>query len=376
MGGTPARVFSVHSPPLRRCPSIFAGLKVSITLATIGAIVGELVAGQAGLGYLAQFSAGQLKTNYTFACIVILSLMGVALFYTMVWLEATIIRWRPSPPNEKSCFALVGLAALLLSPASTLRAADTPLTKVSIQLNSVPAAAYAPLYVAKTDGLFAKEGLDVEIIPGQDVAGRDQCGRRRWRRDDGYHPDLHRHSGCGPRCEDWIAVGSFQGRNSYGVVGALDRGTQMPLRDLGGKKVLITGAVLRDTTARPDQEGGRASRRPPATCSFQTRPVCWGSTSINKRMRSRPCCRLPKDDRRRSARLQLYRLQRLRRSRTGQRLCRSSGNVTDAEGNDPQSHAGDLCSAADHQPRLRPHDPRIADIHSRINAGRATSRLR
>ncbi len=94
MGGTPARVFWYIRLPAA-LPSIFAGLKVSITLATIGASVGELVAGQAGLGYLAQFSAGQLKTNYTFACIVVLSLMGVALFYTMVGLEATIIRWRP-----------------------------------------------------------------------------------------------------------------------------------------------------------------------------------------------------------------------------------------------------------------------------------------
>jgi NitT/TauT family transport system permease protein len=94
MGGSPLRVFWYIRLPAA-LPSIFAGLKVSITLATIGAIVGELVAGQEGLGYLAQYAAGQLKTNYTFACIVVLSLLGVALFYLMVYLENVTIRWRP-----------------------------------------------------------------------------------------------------------------------------------------------------------------------------------------------------------------------------------------------------------------------------------------
>jgi NitT/TauT family transport system permease protein len=94
MGGSPLRVFWYIRLPAA-LPSIFAGLKVSITLATIGAIVGELVAGQEGLGYLAQYAAGQLKTNYTFACIVVISLLGVALFYLMVYLESAVIRWRP-----------------------------------------------------------------------------------------------------------------------------------------------------------------------------------------------------------------------------------------------------------------------------------------
>jgi NitT/TauT family transport system permease protein len=94
MGGSPLRVFWYIRLPAA-LPSIFAGLKVSITLATIGAIVGELVAGQEGLGYLAQYAAGQLKTNYTFACIVVLSLLGVALFYLMVYIEGAVIRWRP-----------------------------------------------------------------------------------------------------------------------------------------------------------------------------------------------------------------------------------------------------------------------------------------
>ena len=137
-------------------------------------------------------------------------------------------------------FAFVALAALLLSPASTLRAADAPLTKVTIQLNSVPAAAYAPLYVAKTDGLFAKEGLDVEIIPGktsQDAINAVAGGAVTMGIILTFTVIL-----AADRGVRLVAVGSYQGRNSYGVVGAIDRGIKS-LRDLGGKKVLITGAV-------------------------------------------------------------------------------------------------------------------------------------
>ncbi len=76
-------------------PSIFAGLKLSITLATIGAVVGELVAGQSGLGYLSQFAASQLQTIRTFACIAVLSFWGVVLFYCVVFIERLAIQWKP-----------------------------------------------------------------------------------------------------------------------------------------------------------------------------------------------------------------------------------------------------------------------------------------
>lgn len=93
MGGTRSRVFWKIRLPTA-LPSIFAGLKVAITLATIGAIVGELIAGQAGLGYLSQYMAGQLEMAVTFASIVVLATMGVILFYLVVLIEFWLIPWR------------------------------------------------------------------------------------------------------------------------------------------------------------------------------------------------------------------------------------------------------------------------------------------
>lgn len=86
MGGNKFRIFWYIRLPAGLA-SIFAGLKLGITLATIGVIVGEMIAGQAGIGYLSQYAASQLLTVMAFACIFAMSALGVALFYMIVGLE-------------------------------------------------------------------------------------------------------------------------------------------------------------------------------------------------------------------------------------------------------------------------------------------------
>jgi NitT/TauT family transport system permease protein len=61
-------------------PAIFAGLKISITLAVVGAVVGEFVGGDAGLGYLLMVANGSMDTQLLFAGIVWLTILGVALY--------------------------------------------------------------------------------------------------------------------------------------------------------------------------------------------------------------------------------------------------------------------------------------------------------
>ena len=90
MGGSHARIFWRIRVPAA-LPSIFAGFKLAITLATIGAIVGEMIAGQAGLGYLAQYASGQLLTVMAFSSIVVMSALGVGLFYLIAWLEFAVV---------------------------------------------------------------------------------------------------------------------------------------------------------------------------------------------------------------------------------------------------------------------------------------------
>jgi NitT/TauT family transport system permease protein len=68
-------------------PSIFSGLKIAITLSVVGAIVGEFVGADAGLGYLLLIANGQLDTPLMFAAVVVLSVMGIVLFAVISAIE-------------------------------------------------------------------------------------------------------------------------------------------------------------------------------------------------------------------------------------------------------------------------------------------------
>lgn len=81
-------------------PSIFGGLKVASTLAVVGAIVAEFVGSQEGLGYLILTSNANFQTPLSFAAIAILSVIGLCLFYVMVWLEHKVVFWRFTGKEE------------------------------------------------------------------------------------------------------------------------------------------------------------------------------------------------------------------------------------------------------------------------------------
>ena len=72
-------------------PSIFAGLKISITLAVVGAVVGEFVGGDAGLGYLLMVANGSMDTQLLFAGIVCLTILGIALYMVVELTERLVI---------------------------------------------------------------------------------------------------------------------------------------------------------------------------------------------------------------------------------------------------------------------------------------------
>ena len=75
-------------------PHFFAGLRVGVTVATIGAVIGEWVGAQKGLGYLMIQANARLKVDLVFAVILWLSLMGLLLWYGVGWLEKKSIYWK------------------------------------------------------------------------------------------------------------------------------------------------------------------------------------------------------------------------------------------------------------------------------------------
>lgn len=74
-------------------PQIFTGLKVAISLAVIGSVIGEFVGATQGLGYLIQQSGASADTALAFAAITLLSIMSIVLFYGLVLLEHLLLPW-------------------------------------------------------------------------------------------------------------------------------------------------------------------------------------------------------------------------------------------------------------------------------------------
>jgi NitT/TauT family transport system permease protein len=77
-------------------PFIFAGLKVAISLAVVGAVVAEFVNADAGLGFLIQTSTAFFKVPVAFGALIILSVMGVVLFQIVVVAERVFFPWSSS----------------------------------------------------------------------------------------------------------------------------------------------------------------------------------------------------------------------------------------------------------------------------------------
>jgi NitT/TauT family transport system permease protein len=98
--GLVATFFKIQLPSA--LPSIFAGLKISITFAVVGAVVGEFVGGQGGLGYLLLIANGNMDTALLFAGIVALTVLGVVLFALIGLAERLVL-----PPHvvERASFA-------------------------------------------------------------------------------------------------------------------------------------------------------------------------------------------------------------------------------------------------------------------------------
>lgn len=98
--GAAATFFKIQLP--NALPSVFAGLKISITLAVVGAVVGEFVGGQGGLGYLLLIANGNMDTALLFAGIVALTILGI-IFFALIGLAERLVL----PPHavERTSFA-------------------------------------------------------------------------------------------------------------------------------------------------------------------------------------------------------------------------------------------------------------------------------
>ena len=77
-------------------PPMFAGLRIGSTLAVVGVVVGELVGGNAGLGYLLSFGEGQANTAMVFVSILMLTLVGSLAYVAVILVERRVLHYMPA----------------------------------------------------------------------------------------------------------------------------------------------------------------------------------------------------------------------------------------------------------------------------------------
>jgi NitT/TauT family transport system permease protein len=73
-------------------PHIFAGMKVGVTMAMIGVVVGEFITAQHGLGYIIMFAAGAGETATVLAAILLLCIIGLGLYGIVGLTELLVLR--------------------------------------------------------------------------------------------------------------------------------------------------------------------------------------------------------------------------------------------------------------------------------------------
>lgn len=86
-------------------PYLFSSLKVASTLAVIGAVIGEFVGGDAGLGYLIIISNTEMRTSMAFVSIVSLSVIGLVLYGLIVLAEKLCMPWENQAYNTLASLA-------------------------------------------------------------------------------------------------------------------------------------------------------------------------------------------------------------------------------------------------------------------------------
>lgn len=104
MGATPTQVLRKIQFP-SALPSICAGIKLAVTLAPVGAVIGEFVASNKGLGHLLIRAVGDMDTPLAFAAVTVFSIFGVLVWRLAEWGERRVLPWHPS---QREAFLLRG----------------------------------------------------------------------------------------------------------------------------------------------------------------------------------------------------------------------------------------------------------------------------
>lgn len=100
MGAGPFKVLWKIQLP-NALPNIFTGIKIAATLAPVGAVIGEFVASNRGLGYVLIQSVGSMSIDLAFAAVFLVSVFGVLVWYLAELIERKSLPWHASQRGQQ-----------------------------------------------------------------------------------------------------------------------------------------------------------------------------------------------------------------------------------------------------------------------------------
>jgi NitT/TauT family transport system permease protein len=74
-------------------PYFFASLKVAVTLAFVGSVISETIAGNQGIGYLMLSASSSFKVPLVFAGLIVVSIMGIGMYAIFALIEGRFTAW-------------------------------------------------------------------------------------------------------------------------------------------------------------------------------------------------------------------------------------------------------------------------------------------
>lgn len=99
LSATPWQIFRKAKLP-SALPYIFSGLNMAIAFSVVGAVVGEFVGAQAGLGVMILQMEAQMDTAGSFAVLIVLSVIGIVLTGLLRRIQMRALHWMPADPSQ------------------------------------------------------------------------------------------------------------------------------------------------------------------------------------------------------------------------------------------------------------------------------------
>ena len=170
-----------------RLPVFLGGLRIGATLSVIGAVVGEFVGADRGLGFLINVARGQYDTALVFVAVFLLIAMALSLYGLVAWFERRLA-WRTEGKllmaHQPSRTIWLASSRRCSSLAVRGRAGTHPRARtLRLPMGYIPNVQYAPFYMAVERGDFRDGGLAIDFdysfeTDGVQLVGRASCRSR------------------------------------------------------------------------------------------------------------------------------------------------------------------------------------------------------